>query len=208
MDESSAELECLGKSQKKTTYEDILETLGHSFECYYGYHTKCCRKCTAVSVSQSTKRSASTVSTRSKVPLNRATQNNESSKSNVLPNLCVFCTKGCKKFKGNIIDIGKCETFDADATIRNDAKCLKDETLLAKIGSCEFGNGRDFVGMEAKYHHVCKQEYTNKAREAKNSEKSNLPSEKKATSAALNNLIAFVNKGVIEKTHQRKYLSC
>ena len=142
------------KSQKKTTYEDILETLGHSFECNYGYHTKCYRKVTAASVSQSTKPSASTVSTRSKVPLNRAAQNNKSSKSNVLPNLCVFCTKGtkgCKKFKGDISDIGKCETFDADATIRNATKCLKDETLLAKIGSCEFGNGRDFVGMEAKY---------------------------------------------------------
>ena len=54
--------------------------------------------------------------------------------------------------------------------------------------------------MEAKSHHLCKREYTNKARDAKNSEKSNLSSEKKAKSAAaLNDLIAFVNKCVIEK---------
>ena len=53
--------------------------------------------------------------------------------------------------------------------------------------------------MKAKYHHACKQEYTDKARDAKNSEKSNLSSEKKAKSAALNDLIAFVNKRVIEK---------
>ena len=53
--------------------------------------------------------------------------------------------------------------------------------------------------MEAKYHHLCKREYTNKAREAKNSEKSYLSSEKKAKCAALNDLIAFVNKRVIEK---------
>ena len=53
--------------------------------------------------------------------------------------------------------------------------------------------------MEAKYHHVCKSEFTNKARDAKNSETSNLSSEKKAKSAALDDLIAFVNKRVIEK---------
>ena len=103
-----------------------------------------------------------------------------------MPNLCIFCAKGCNKYKGNIIDIGKCETFDAEVTIRNADKYLKDETLLAKIASYEFGNGPDFAAMKAKYHHACKQEYTNKGRDAKNSEKSNLSSEKKAKS--------FINK--------------
>ena len=64
------------KSQKKTKYENILETLGHSFKCNYGYHIKCYKNFTAVSVSQSTKTPTSTISTRSKVPLNRATQKN------------------------------------------------------------------------------------------------------------------------------------
>ena len=82
-------------------------------------------------------------------------------------NLCIFCAKDRKNYKGNIIDIGKCDTFDAEVTIRNAAKYLKDETLLAKIGSYEFGSGPDFAVMEAKYHHVCKREYTNKARRAK-----------------------------------------
>ena len=70
-------------------------------------------------------------------------------------------------------------------TVRNAAKCLKDETLLAKSGSYEFGNGPDFAAKEAKYHHVYKREFTNKARDAKNSENSNLSSEKKAKSTAL-----------------------
>ena len=78
------------------------------------------------------------------------------------------------------IDIGKCETFDAEVTIRNAAKYQKDETLLAKIRSYEFGNGSDFAAMEAKYHHVCIRKYINKARDAKNSEKSNLFSKKKS----------------------------
>ena len=52
---------------------------------------------TAVSVSQSTKPSTSTVSIRSKVSLNRATQKNEPPKSNILLNLCIFCAKGRKK---------------------------------------------------------------------------------------------------------------
>ena len=77
--------------------------------------------------------------------------------------------KGRKKYKGDITDIGKCKTFDAKVTIRNPAKYLNDETLLAKSGSYEFGNRPDFAAMEAKYHHVCKREYTNKARDAKNS---------------------------------------
>ena len=64
------------KSQKKTKYENILETLGHSFNRNYGYHIKCYKNFTAVSVSQSTKTPTSTISTRSKVPLNRATQKN------------------------------------------------------------------------------------------------------------------------------------
>ena len=110
----------------------------------------------------------------------------------------ILC-KGRKKYKGNITDIGKCETFDAEVTIRNAAKYLKDETLLAKLGSYEFGNGPDFAAMEAKYHHACKRKYTNKVSDAKNSGKSNLFSDKKAKSAALNDLIAFVNKRVIEK---------
>ena len=79
--------------------------------------------------------------------------------------------------------------------------------MLAKIRSYEFGNGSDFAAMEAKYHHVCIRKYINKARDAKDSEKSNLLSEEKAKSVPLNHLIAFVNKRVIEKIHQRKYLS-
>ena len=114
-------------------------------------------------------------------------------------NLCIFCAKDRKKYKGNIIDIGKCETFDAEVTIRNAAKYLKDETLLANIGSYEFRNGPDFEAMEAKYHHVCKGEYTNKATDAKNSEKLNLSPEKKEKSAALNDIVALVNKCVVEK---------
>ena len=62
------------KSQKKTKYEDVLGTLGHSFKCNYDCHTKCYKNFTAVPVSQSTKPSTSTVSTRSKVLLNRATK--------------------------------------------------------------------------------------------------------------------------------------
>ena len=42
---------------------------------------------------------------------------------------------------------------------------------LAKIGSYEFGNGPDFAVMGAKYHHVCKREYANKARDARNLKK-------------------------------------
>ena len=96
---------------------------------------------------------------------------NPPSQSNILPNFCIFCAKGCKKYKGNIIDIGKCKTFDAKVTVKNAAKYLKDETLYAKIGSYEFGNGPDFAAMEAKYHHVCKREYTNKVRYPRKSEK-------------------------------------
>ena len=102
-------LNALNKSQKKTIYENTLETLGRSFKCNYGYHTKYNKNFTVASVSRSTKPSTSTVSTRSKVPLNRATQKNECSRSNILPNLCIFCAKGRTKYKGNIIDIGKCE---------------------------------------------------------------------------------------------------
>ena len=63
------------KSQKKTKYEDVLETLGYFFNCNYGYHTKCYKNFTTVSVSQSTKPSTSTVSTRA-----TQEQKNESSK--------------------------------------------------------------------------------------------------------------------------------
>ena len=77
---------------------DILETLTHSFKCNYGYHTKCYKNFTAVSVSQSNKSSKLTISTRSKFPLNRATQKNESSMSNILQNLCMFCAEGRKNY--------------------------------------------------------------------------------------------------------------
>ena len=56
------------------------------------------------------------------------------------------------KYKGNKIDIGKCETFDVEVTIRIAAKYLKDETLLAKIGRYVFRNEPDFASVESKYH--------------------------------------------------------
>ena len=49
--------------------------------------------------------------------------------------------KSPKKYKGKIIDIGKCETSDAEVTITNAAKYLTDETLLAKIARYEFRMG-------------------------------------------------------------------
>ena len=154
------------KGQKKPKH-DILEILGQSFKCNYGYHRKCYKNFTAVSVSQVTKPWTSIVCTRLKVLSNRATQKNESSKSNILLSLCIICATGCQKYKGNIIDIGKCNTFDAEVTIRNASKYLKDETLLSKIGSYEFGNETSFAVMEAKYHHVCKREYTRSERNKK-----------------------------------------
>ena len=129
----------------------------------------------------------------------RAIQKSESPKSNILPNLCKFCAKGHKKYKGNIIDIGKCATFDAEVTIRNAAKYLKDETLLANIKSCKFGNGLKFCSSESQIPSCMQTRVFKQSERRKNPEKSNLSSEKKAKFAALNELIAFVNKHVIEK---------
>ena len=90
MDEVQLSLNARKKSQKKTKYEDILETLRHSFKCNYGYHTKCYKNFTAVSVSQSIKPSTSTVSTRSKVPLNRATQKKMNPPSQIFYQIFVY----------------------------------------------------------------------------------------------------------------------
>ena len=75
----------------------------------------------------------STVSTKWKFPLNSKRQLNESSKSNILPNLCTFCAKGREKYKINITDTGKREAFDAEVIAKNAAKYLKDETLVEEI---------------------------------------------------------------------------
>ena len=166
MDKDQQSLNARKKSQKKTKYEDVLETLGHSFKCNYGCHTRCYKNFTAVPVSQSTKPSTSTVSTRSKVLLNRAAQKANPPSQIFYQIFAYFVQKVVRNLK-ETIDIGKCETFDAEVTIRNAAKYLKDETLLSKIGSCEFGNGPDFATMETKYHHVCKREYTNNERRKK-----------------------------------------
>ena len=61
--------------------------------------------------------------------------------------------------------------------------------------------------MEAKYHHVCKREYTNKATDAKNSEKLNLSPEKKEKSAALNDLLHLLINVLLKKKNTNGSIS-
>ena len=75
------------------------------------------------------------------------------STTNILPATCIFCDKKRKKNKQKWVDLSKCGTYEAEASIRHAAKDLNDKNLLLKIGDYEFGYGPDFTAMEVQYHH-------------------------------------------------------
>ena len=140
-------------------YDVLIETFPDQLLSHHGYHSKCYKNFTAVpkqkpeigtSVSKSTRRSGS---------------ENSTSSTGVLPPNCIFCGS-LRKFKQKKMEeVGSSETSDAEVKIREVAREKNDTILLSKIGNYLFGDGRDFVALEAKYHHSCRRQYLNGSRE-------------------------------------------
>ena len=63
-----------------------------------------------------------------------------------------------------MVNAGKCEKIEVELTVREAALKLHDEKLLLKIGNYQFGQGQDFIALEAHCHHQCKRNYLNKQR--------------------------------------------
>lgn len=63
--------------------------------------------------------------------------------------------------------LGKCEQFETEINIREDANTLNNNALKLKIGIYKFSERPDFVALEVQYHHQCKRDYLNKARDYK-----------------------------------------
>ena len=71
---------------------------------------------------------------------------------------CLFCNQVRKRKKaGSEEELGACETKEAERRIREAARVLKDDKILAKI------SGVDMIAKEVKYHHSCRSEYLKSA---------------------------------------------
>ena len=149
---------CRRNWQKQTRYDSLLETFPAEHKSHHGYHSKCYKNFTAIPkalLNQSEQTETLNSQRRS------SHGDCESSSTGVLPRICIFCGSDRKR-KGEVL--GGNETPDAEVKIRAAARQKKDEKLLTLIGDYLFGDGQDFVCLEAKYHHGCKREYLNEAR--------------------------------------------
>ena len=84
-------------------------------------------------------------------------------------------------------------TNQAEKRIREIAHKINDVKLLSFIGHYLYGNGPDFVALEAKYHHSCRRKYLNKGRCPKSNSKF-IKSGK-----AFNKIVKHVNDTVLKK---------
>ena len=137
-------------------------SLPEVFQINDGYHSACYRKYTAYNANGIIIETTMTsVSTRS------ATTTTASKRTSVFEDLCTFCNKERKEIKGKWCTPGKCEQFETEINIKEAANTLNDNELKSKIGNYKFSEGPDFVALEVQYHHQCKRDYLNKARDYK-----------------------------------------
>ena len=104
----------------KSKYDEILKTLPKNLGSGYGYHPNCYINFTSIPVSkQSTNDSPlSPQSTKS----TRSTISSPTSKTNVLPPVCIFCDQKRKKHNGKWIELKSVTTIEVEKTIRAAAK--------------------------------------------------------------------------------------
>ena len=58
---------------------------------------------------------------------------------------------------------GKCEQFETEINIREDANTLNNNALKLKIGIYKFSERPDFVALEVQYHQQYSRDYLNQA---------------------------------------------
>ena len=143
---------------KKTKYDSILADFPENLEVSHGYHSKCYKNFTAIP-KITTYASSTAVRTRSGEPAE------PTSSTGVLPPICIFCRH---VYSPTMEELGASETGNAEIRIRKIAFKINDIKLLSFIGHYLYNNGRDFVALEAKYHHSCRRKYLNKGRDPKN----------------------------------------
>ena len=115
-----------------------------------GYHSHCYKNFAAIQKSKkNTTQNSNKATTRSQL------NSPPSSRSGILPSLCIFCDKHRKKINGQWRLSGKNQKHEMEIAIHNKAMTLKDEKLLLKVGNYK-DSGPDSVGQEVQYHHQCK----------------------------------------------------
>ena len=131
--------------------------LPNVFNDSIGYHSKCYRNFTSISMPL--------CSGKSKISDGKShllrSDNNETpctSSTGVLPKVCLFCDHNIRRNgTGKREPLGDCQTLDSVNAIKNAAKILKDDRILSKIA------GIDMIAKEAKYHHSCKRLFIRRA---------------------------------------------
>lgn len=97
-------------------------------------------------------------------PINTRSQSElpATSTTGVLKPVCIFCNLERKGMEKEMIRSS--QSFNSEDKIRVAALYHNDKMLLDKIGHYIFGDGPDFVALEAKYHHSCRRDYLNRTR--------------------------------------------
>ena len=143
------------KKLSNSKYFEI--NLPNAFIDSIGYHSKCYRNFTSISMPL--------CSGKSKILDGKSqllrSDNNETpctSSTGVLSKVCLFCDHNIRRTgTGKRESLGDCQTLDSVNAIKNAAKILKDDRILSKIA------GIDMIAKEARYHHSCKRLFIRRA---------------------------------------------
>ena len=115
----------------------------------------------------------------------------EVSTSGVLPNVCIFCKKIRKKFRGREQSLARCEYDSVENNIKEAARELNDADMLVLIGDIGFHS------KEVKYHECCKRAYMNQKRDTLNT-KTKECGKDDANNIALSNIYEYIESSIID----------
>lgn len=137
---------------KDSKYSLICKSLPKRYdETKHGYHRNCYKNFTAV---KKTSKALEGNDPGYTLRTNILTKSfPKSTTKSIFEDLCIFCGLKRKKIKGKEEVLGKCETLDAEKSIKHAANVLQDHKLLLKIAH------EDFVAKKVCYHHSCRKIY-------------------------------------------------
>ena len=152
-------------SGSKSKYRAICYDLPDSFSENSGYHSTCYKRFTSVPNSAIELSSQENENETTILLMSEAARHQQlpTTSSGVLLQICIFCNKKRKTKNRTEVPLVSCEYNSSEGNIKEAARILQDELMLAKIGSIGFHS------KEVRNHNTCKREYLNKTRDGSES---------------------------------------
>ena len=189
------------RKKKNLKYSDT--SLPESHQSKRGFHPSCYQRFTALpkSIRKKIKEEESQTKKTQKPVTRSSNILPQTSSSGVYDQVCIFCNKKDKKFKGTKQKLIQASSTAIQESINRQAKLLNDNEMLLKV------QGQDFVSKEVLYHQICRTNYQNRTEKHISSKK--LPNKdiindtewhisREIHAHSFESLCSFIDESVIE----------